>query len=112
VTWIRHGVRVKFKNGLRSKLFNHKVSMKDATHPQLDFLSTELPRFEACGAWERAYNTRFVSRMFLVPKPGVNKRCMIIGLRDSTTIARSSTCRAKHSSNSAACPVRATTLSP
>jgi hypothetical protein len=31
------------------------------------------PRFEACGAWERAYNTRYISRMFFVPKPGVNK---------------------------------------
>jgi hypothetical protein len=48
--------------------------MKDATLPQLDFLATELPRFEACGAWERAYNTRYVSRMFLVSKPGVNLR--------------------------------------
>jgi hypothetical protein len=38
--WIRHGVRVKFKNGLRPKPFNHGVSMKDATQPQVDFLST------------------------------------------------------------------------
>jgi hypothetical protein len=33
VSWIRHGVRVKFKNGLRPKPFNHGVSMKHATHP-------------------------------------------------------------------------------
>jgi hypothetical protein len=50
VNWIRHGVRVKLKNGLRPKPFNHGVPMKDATQPQLDFFSTELPRFEACGA--------------------------------------------------------------
>ena len=56
--------------------------MKDATKPQLDFLATELPRFEACGAWERASNTRYVSRMFLVPKPGVNKWRLVIGLRE------------------------------
>jgi hypothetical protein len=56
--------------------------MKDATQPRLDFLATELPRFEACGAWERAYNTRYVSRMFLVPKPGVNKWRLIIDLRE------------------------------
>jgi hypothetical protein len=30
--------------------------MRDATQPQLDFLSAELPRFEACEALERAYN--------------------------------------------------------
>jgi hypothetical protein len=68
VNWIRHGVRVKFKNGLRPKPFHHGVSMKGATQPQLDFVAAEFPRFEACGAWERAYNTRYVSLMFLVPK--------------------------------------------
>jgi hypothetical protein len=56
--------------------------MKDATQPQFDFLATELPRFEACGAWERAHNTRYVSRMFLVRKPGVNKWHLIIDLHD------------------------------
>jgi hypothetical protein len=38
VSRIRHGVRVKFKNGLRPRPFNHGVTMKDATQPQLDFL--------------------------------------------------------------------------
>jgi len=85
VNWIRHGVRVKFKNGLRPRPFNHGVSMKDATQPQLDFLATELPRFEACGAWERASNPRYVSRMFLVPKPGINKWRLIIDLRELNT---------------------------
>jgi hypothetical protein len=82
VNWIRHGVRVKFKNGLRPRPFNRGVSMKDATQPQLDFLATKLLRFEACGAWERASNARYVSRMFLVPKPGVNKWRLIIDLRE------------------------------
>jgi hypothetical protein len=50
VNWIHHGVRVKFKTGLRPRPFNHGVSMKDATQSQLDFLGTELTRFEACGA--------------------------------------------------------------
>jgi hypothetical protein len=79
-----HGVFIKdtFKNGLRPKPFNHGVFIKDATPPQLDFLSMELPRFEACGAWEHAYNTRNVYRMFLVPKTGVNKRRLIIDLRE------------------------------
>jgi hypothetical protein len=82
VNWIRHGVRVKLKNGLRPKPFNHGVSMKDGTQQQLDFLATKLPCLEACGAWERANNTRYVSRMFLVPKPGVNKWRLIIDLRE------------------------------
>jgi hypothetical protein len=50
--------------------------MKDATQPQLYFLCKELPHFEACGAWERAYNTRYISCMFLVPKH------LIIDLRE------------------------------
>jgi hypothetical protein len=82
VNWIFHGVRVKFKNGMRPKPFNHGVSMKDATQPQMDFLATGLPRFESCGGWERAHNTRYVFRMFLVPKPGVNKWRLIIDLRE------------------------------
>jgi hypothetical protein len=82
VIWIRHGGRVKFRNGLRPKPFNHEVPMKDATQPQQDFLATELPRFEACGASKRAHNTRYVSRMFLIPKPGVNKWRLIIDLRE------------------------------
>jgi hypothetical protein len=82
VNWIRHGVRVKFKNGLRLMPFNRGVSMQDATQPQLDFLATELPHFEVCGACERAHNTRYDSRMFLVPKPGVNKWRLIIDLRE------------------------------
>jgi hypothetical protein len=38
--------------------------MQEATHAHLQFLSTELPRFEACGAWERAHIVRYVSRIF------------------------------------------------
>jgi hypothetical protein len=82
VNKIRHGVRVKFKNGLRPKPFNHGVSMKDATQPQLYFLSTKLSRFEACGAWERAYNTCYIFRTFFVLKPRVNKWRLIIDLRE------------------------------
>jgi hypothetical protein len=54
VSWIRHGVRVKQKRSMPPKPFNHGTSMNDATQPQLNCLATELPRIEACGAWERA----------------------------------------------------------
>jgi hypothetical protein len=56
--------------------------MLDATPAQLEFLNSELPRFEACGAWERSDNLRYVSRMFLVPKPGCNQWRLIIDLRE------------------------------
>eukprot|EP00873_Tetraselmis_striata_P013426 jgi/Tetstr1/433690/TSEL_022909.t1 len=56
--------------------------MRDATQAQLDFMATELPRFEAIGAWERGHCNKWVSRMFLVPKPGTNKWRVIIDLRE------------------------------
>jgi hypothetical protein len=73
LSWIRHGVRVKFKHGARPRPFNHGTSGMDATPAQLKFLNSELPRFEACGAWERSHSPRYVSRIFLVPKPGHNQ---------------------------------------
>jgi hypothetical protein len=56
--------------------------MMDAIQAQLEFLKSELLRFEACGAWERSDNPRYVSRMFLVPKPGHNQWRLIIDLRE------------------------------
>jgi hypothetical protein len=54
-----------------------------ATRARLEFLNTEIPRFEACEAWERSHNPRFYSPMFLVPKPGShNQWRLIIDLRD------------------------------
>jgi hypothetical protein len=62
LSWIRHGVRVKFKHGARPRPLNHGTSMLDATPAQLEFLDSELPRFEACGdAWERSNSPRYVS---------------------------------------------------
>eukprot|EP00873_Tetraselmis_striata_P029215 jgi/Tetstr1/449479/TSEL_003901.t1 len=41
----------------------------------------ELARFLASGAWEEGLCSRWVSRLFLVPKPGVNKWRLIVDLR-------------------------------
>jgi hypothetical protein len=80
--WIRHGVRVKLKQGTRPRPFIHGTSMLDTTPAQVEFLDSELPRFEACGAWERAHNSSCVSCMFTVPKPGHNQWRLIIDLRE------------------------------
>jgi hypothetical protein len=82
LSWICHGVRVKFKHGARPRPFNHGTSILDVTQAQLDFLDAELPCFEACRAWERSHNPRYVSRIFLVPKPGHNQWCLTIDLRE------------------------------
>eukprot|EP00873_Tetraselmis_striata_P001327 jgi/Tetstr1/421591/TSEL_012535.t1 len=52
--------------------------MQDATPAQLTFLEGELARFVESGAWELGTCRKWVSRLFLVPKPGVNQwRCTI-----------------------------------
>eukprot|EP00873_Tetraselmis_striata_P012663 jgi/Tetstr1/432927/TSEL_022267.t1 len=81
LSWIHPGVRIRFKNGQSPRPYNHGVSMRDATQAQLDFMATELPRFEAIGAWERGHCDKWVPIMFLVPKPGANKWRLIIDLR-------------------------------
>jgi hypothetical protein len=55
--------------------------MLDAKKQQLDFMDSELPRFLQSGAWEPGQRSIWVSRMFLVPKPGENKWRLIIDLR-------------------------------
>eukprot|EP00873_Tetraselmis_striata_P009546 jgi/Tetstr1/429810/TSEL_019677.t1 len=55
--------------------------MQDATPAQLTFLEGELARFVESGAWEFGTCRKWVSRLFLVPKPGVNQGRCIIDLR-------------------------------
>jgi hypothetical protein len=43
--WIRHGVRIPFIDGRRPPPFNCGTSILDATHEQLNFMDSELPRF-------------------------------------------------------------------
>eukprot|EP00873_Tetraselmis_striata_P018672 jgi/Tetstr1/438936/TSEL_002953.t1 len=52
-----------------------------ATPAQLTFLEGELARFVESGAWEFGTCRKWVSRLFLVPKPGVNHWRCIINLR-------------------------------
>eukprot|EP00873_Tetraselmis_striata_P018054 jgi/Tetstr1/438318/TSEL_026885.t1 len=82
LSWIRQGVRIRFKNRQRPRPYNHGVSMRDATKVQLDFIWLRNHSFEAIGAWEQGRCDKWVSRMFLVPKPGTHKRRLIIDLRE------------------------------
>eukprot|EP00873_Tetraselmis_striata_P005729 jgi/Tetstr1/425993/TSEL_016342.t1 len=54
--------------------------MEGATPDQLRFMNSELDRFPS-GAWEEGHCPLWVSRLFLAPKPGVNKWRIIIDLR-------------------------------
>eukprot|EP00873_Tetraselmis_striata_P023803 jgi/Tetstr1/444067/TSEL_003307.t1 len=61
--------------------FHNGISTQDATPSQLTFLEGELARFVESGAWEFATCRKWVSRLFLVPKLGVNQWRCIIDLR-------------------------------
>ena len=80
LSWIENDVHIPFRHGPPLP-FHHGVSMLDATPAQMEFLSEELPRFYASGAFEDGYCNQWVSRMFLVPKPGINRWRVIIDLR-------------------------------
>eukprot|EP00873_Tetraselmis_striata_P012255 jgi/Tetstr1/432519/TSEL_021892.t1 len=58
-----------------------RVSFDDATPAQLKFLTAELRRCTAAGAWEKSSCAWWVSRAFFVPKPGDNQWRFIIDLR-------------------------------
>jgi hypothetical protein len=60
--------------------------MLDATQQQLDFMESWLPRFLQLGAWEPGQRSIWASRMFLVPKSGVNKLRLIIDIRPMTKV--------------------------
>eukprot|EP00873_Tetraselmis_striata_P033475 jgi/Tetstr1/453739/TSEL_040692.t1 len=54
--------------------------MEDATPERLCFMDDDIARFLASGPWEKGHCPRWVSRLFLVPKPGVNKWRLVIDM--------------------------------
>eukprot|EP00873_Tetraselmis_striata_P018362 jgi/Tetstr1/438626/TSEL_027177.t1 len=78
---VAEGVRIPFKHNRPPPNFHNGISMQDATPAQLTFLEGELARFVESGAWELGTCRKWVSRLFLVPKPGVNQWRCIIDLR-------------------------------
>ena len=87
LSWIQHGVAISWKRAPPPP-FNQGVSLLDASPAQLSFLNTELSRLESEGAWEKSTNPRWVSRMFLVPKPGTNQWRLIVDLRHLNLFCR------------------------
>eukprot|EP00873_Tetraselmis_striata_P037030 jgi/Tetstr1/457294/TSEL_043899.t1 len=70
-----------FKHNRPPPNFHNGISMQDATPALLTFLEGELARFVESGAWEFGTYRKWVSILFLVPKPGVNQWRCIIDLR-------------------------------
>ena len=80
VNAIRYGVTVPWASG-RPPRFNQGISLADATPAQRAWLDDEIERLVAKGAWEPGTCGDFVSRCFLVPKPGDNKWRLVVDLR-------------------------------
>jgi hypothetical protein len=79
--WIREGVSIQFKNNRPPPRFNQGVSLLGASHAQLEFVNRDLARFVQAGSREPSTCSDYVSRLFLVQKPGVNHWRLICDLR-------------------------------
>ena len=91
--WLGHGVKPTWKNG-PPKSFNQGVSLlkKDLVLNQEEFLEKETTRALAVGAWEPATCDKYVSKCFLVPKPG-NKWRLVMDFRWLNSHCVDRTCR-------------------
>ena len=91
--WLGHGVKPTWKKG-PPKPFNQGISLreKDLVSNQSEFLQKETTRALAVGAWEPATCDQFVSKVFLVPKPG-NKWRLVMDFRWLNSHCVDHTCR-------------------
>lgn len=80
LTWVQRGVRLRFTRRPPQE-FHKGGSLKNLTPPQKLWWEKERARLMAAGAWEPATSARFVSKAFLVPKPGVNSWRLVLDLR-------------------------------
>jgi hypothetical protein len=78
---IRKGVSIPLNNNCQVPRFSLGVSLPDATLAQEEFFDRELARFVQAGARELSTYNDYVSRLFLVPKPGYNQWRLICDLR-------------------------------
>ena len=78
--WVARGVRIKFTRRPPAP-FNLGRSLDNLTPAQLQWWRGERERLMAAGAWEPATCGNYVSKAFLVPKPGKNKWRVVLDLR-------------------------------
>ena len=67
--WIQHGFKLPWIRGPPPP-FHEGNSCTGLGTEEQSFLDKEVARLLASGAWEPAVDNRFVSKAFLVPKPG------------------------------------------
>jgi mRNA-degrading endonuclease HigB of HigAB toxin-antitoxin module len=91
-SWVRAGARIQWQSRKRPAKFDLGVSCaaKDLTPAQQTFLDAEVLRcVHEVGSWEPATCRDFVSKAFLVPKPGVpGKWRLVVDLRPLNKFCR------------------------
>ena len=82
LSWLRQGFSLPWLGGRRPLPFHQGVSCRGATPQQRAFLQEEVARLVAVGALRPATDDRWVTRAFLVPKPGkANAWRLVVDLR-------------------------------
>jgi hypothetical protein len=80
LTWVQRGVRIQFTRR-PPEAFHKGGSLTNLTPPQQLWWQKERARLMEAGAWEPATSAKFVSKAFLVPKPGNNSWRLVLDLR-------------------------------
>jgi len=93
LSWLREGFRLPWLHRAPTP-FNRGISLADITNQQHEFLTKEFQRMFNIGALEKGMDSRFISRAFLVPKPGQpGKWRMVFDLRHVNSHLRELLCR-------------------
>ena len=91
VSWLQHGYRLPWLRG-PPPAFNQGKSFGDLNASQHSVLTTQLQHLLDVGALEPGRSSRYVTRAFLVPKPGGKWR-LVVDLRHLNSFLRKTTCR-------------------
>ena len=87
LTWVQRGVRIQFTRRPPSA-FHKGGSLTDLTPSQKLWWAEERARLMAAGAWEPATCSKYVSKAFLVPKPGGSSWRLVLDLRHLNSFCR------------------------
>jgi len=87
ISWIDQGYQCQWKRGAPRPFHQGKSFSKGLDASQRAFLAKEKARCFATGAWEPGTSDKYVSKAFLVPKPGGKWR-LVIDLRNLNSYCR------------------------
>jgi hypothetical protein len=82
--WVQRGVRIQFTRR-PPQSYHMGNSLNNLTPPQQEWWVQERLRLLKAGAWEPATCDKYVSKAFLVPKPGANSWRLVLDLRHLNT---------------------------